>query len=245
VEIAARIFASAGNAGFAVADDAGVRGDPAFFRERPQSQDHAGGIAAGIGDQARLGNLIRIDFWNAVGGFAEPICVRRGQFVPGRECVRGAEAKGAAQIHDAEACIKQGRRDFRRNFMRRSEKRSTRAAGNDGLHGERSKWSFAPTAELRKEFRETFRAVGFAYVEDRRRKLGVAQKNARQLKAGVTGHTYDGDAARISHFTRSSIFLRRERQVFLFGVMMRTVSSPAMVPAISGNLAPSTAAASG
>src|SRR6266700_2143913 len=73
----------------------------------------------------------------------------------------------------------------------------------------------------------------------------MAQKNARELETGITGDAYNGDVARISHFTRASIFFWRASRDFLLGVMMRTVSSPAMVPEVSGNLAPSTAAARG
>src|ERR1700682_2697214 len=73
----------------------------------------------------------------------------------------------------------------------------------------------------------------------------MAQENARQLKTRVAGDTYYGELFRLSHFTSNSIFFCRDSRDFLFGVMIRTVSSPAMVPAVSGNLAPSTAAARG
>src|SRR5439155_795002 len=73
----------------------------------------------------------------------------------------------------------------------------------------------------------------------------MAEQEFRQLKAGVTGDTYDGDGFGRCHFSKASIFCWSAARVFLLAEMMRTVSSPAMVPAISGNLDASTAAASG
>src|SRR4029077_13369527 len=73
----------------------------------------------------------------------------------------------------------------------------------------------------------------------------MAQKNPRQFQTGVTGDSNDGDLAGVSHFTSASIFFCNDSRDFLLGVMIKTVSSPAMVPAISGNFAPSTGAARG
>src|SRR2546423_9940709 len=73
----------------------------------------------------------------------------------------------------------------------------------------------------------------------------MAEQELCQLKAGVTGDTYDGDGFRGRHFSKASIFCWSGARVFLLAVMMRTVSSPAIVPAISGNLDASTAAARG
>src|SRR5213594_4393805 len=73
----------------------------------------------------------------------------------------------------------------------------------------------------------------------------MAQKYPCQLETGVAGDSHNRDLAGISHFTRASIFFWRDSRVFLLGVMIRTVSSPAMVPAISVNFDASTAAAKG
>jgi len=125
------------------------------------------------------------------------------------------------------------------------KKRGTGAAGSDGVDQKGPERSFAPAAELWEKFGEAFRAVRFADVENRGLKRGVAQKNPRQLETAIAGDAYNRDLAGISHFTRASIFFWRDSRDFLLGVMINTVSSPAMVPAISGNLAPSTAAARG
>src|SRR5712664_4096741 len=71
----------------------------------------------------------------------------------------------------------------------------------------------------------------------------MAQKDPRQFQTGITGDTHDCDLSRVSHFKKASIFFCRDSRDFLLGVMISTVSSPAMVPAISGNFVPSTAAA--
>ena len=105
--------------------------------------------------------------------------------------------------------------------------------------------SLSPSAKLRKELGDAVGAARFPNVKGGGSDGGMAQENTRELEAGVSGDTYDGDLARISHFTRASIFFWRDSRVRLLGVMMRTVSSPAMVPAISGNFEASTAAASG
>src|SRR5438132_13651195 len=73
----------------------------------------------------------------------------------------------------------------------------------------------------------------------------MTQQNARQFQAAVPGRAHHPDLSRVPHFTRASIFLWRDSQVFLLVVMINTVSSPATVPATSANLAASTAAARG
>jgi hypothetical protein len=57
-----------------------------------------------------------------------------------------------------------------------------------------------------KKFGEAFRAVRFAYEEDRRLNSGVAKKKPRQLETGVAGDAHHRDLEGISHFTRASIF---------------------------------------
>ncbi len=57
VEVATGILACAAGAGLAVADDAGAAGDEAGFGEGAQCENDAGGVAAGIRDEARRGDL--------------------------------------------------------------------------------------------------------------------------------------------------------------------------------------------
>ena len=134
---------------------------------------------------------------------------------------------------------------FGGNFMWGCEKSGACSARSDGVDGERAQRRFTPSPKLREEFREALGALRIAQVKGGRGDIGVAQENSRQLQSCVAGDTYDGDLTGVSHFTRASIFFWRDSRVFLFGVMIKTVSSPAMVPAISGNCEPSTAAARG
>src|SRR5437764_418446 len=110
---------------------------------------------------------------------------------------------------------------------------------------ERPQRRFAPTAELGKAFGQAFRAVCIPNIKNRGLQRGVAQQDARQFQAAVACDAYNRDLSRVPHLTRASSFLWRDSRVFLLGVMIRMVSSPAMVPAISVNLAASTAAARG
>src|SRR5271167_1757945 len=117
--------------------------------------------------------------------------------------------------------------------------------GSDGVEGERTQRSLSPSAKLGEEFGDAVGTMRIANVKRGGSDSGMAEENAGKFKAGVPGDSHDSDLARISHFTRASIFFCRDSRVRLLGVMMRTVSSPAMVPAISGNFEPSTAAARG
>src|SRR5216683_1696905 len=255
VEIAAGVFARTTGTGFAVANDAAVRSDPSCLGERPQSKNHAGGIAAGIGNQASCRNLASVKFRNAIDSLGEPFGMGSGQLVPGCKSFRGAKTECAAQIHDAETRFDQRGSQFRRDLMRSGEKRRARAARSDGVNGKCAKRRFAPATELREKLGETLRPIRFAKVEGGRPDRRVTQKNPRQFETGIAGDTDDGDLASISHFTRgpeaagrltkASIFFWRESRDFLLGVMIKTVSSPAIVPAVSVNFAPSTAAARG
>src|SRR5439155_20564255 len=82
-------------------------------------------------------------------------------------------------------------------------------------------------------------------VKNRRCHDRMTQQTARIYQAAVTGRAHNIDLSRVPHFTRASIFLWTDSQVFLLVVMINTVSSPATVPATSANLAASTAAARG
>src|SRR5208282_5376008 len=73
LQIAPGIFACAAGTGFAIADDVLVWSDKTGFGERAQSEDDAGGVAAGIGDQAGFGDFFGIQFGKAVDSFAKVI----------------------------------------------------------------------------------------------------------------------------------------------------------------------------
>src|SRR6266851_3010173 len=244
MEVATGIFAGATGSGLAIAHNAAAGCDEASIGERPQGENDAGGIAAGVGEEAGLGNFRGIKLREAINGFTEPIGVRRGKLVPGGEGFGGAKAKSAAEIDDAETHLEESRCDFRGNFVRGGEKRGAGAAGFDLRNGEGAEGRFATAAELGKQFREALLAVGVAHVEGGRLDRGMTDEKARQLEAGVARYTHHSDVFGGSHFTSDSIFFCRDSRDLRSGVMIRTVSSPAMVPAVSGNLAASTEAAS-
>src|ERR1700688_242603 len=118
-------------------------------------------------------------------------------------------------------------------------------AGHYGLRGESLQRSVAASAQLREKFVQTLCALGIAHIERRSLYGRMAHQYSRELKAGVAGDDHHRDVIEISHFIKVSMRRCSDSRVFLFGVIISTVSSPAMVPAISGNFAPSTAAARG
>src|SRR5215470_11084869 len=129
--------------------------------------------------------------------------------------------------------------------MRSRKEYSTGVARSDGFDRKPAQRRFAPAAKLRETFGQAFCAVGIPDEESRSLDRRVAQQDARQLQAAIASDTNNSDLSRIFHFTRASIFVWRVSRVFLLGVMIKTVSSPAMVPAISENFDASTAAAKG
>src|SRR5713101_523303 len=92
VEIAARVFARAGGAGLAVADDGRTGSKQASLRKRPQGEDHACRVAARVRNQTSLGNLARINLGNTVDSLRKPFGVGRGKLVPRGESFRFAKA---------------------------------------------------------------------------------------------------------------------------------------------------------
>jgi hypothetical protein len=118
LQVATGLFACAAGAGLAVADHAAPVGDPIGLGERAERKNDTGGVAAGIGDEARFGDFGGVEFRKALDGFAEPIGVWRGQLVPGFEGFGVTEAKGAAEINDPDSGFHQHGSDFRRGFVR-------------------------------------------------------------------------------------------------------------------------------
>ena len=62
-------FAGAADSGLGVADDAVVEIDEAGLNEGSQGEDDGGGVAAGVGDEACVGDLVAVEFGAAVDGF--------------------------------------------------------------------------------------------------------------------------------------------------------------------------------
>ena len=84
VESGLRLAAAAGDAAFAVDDDASSR-DDAGPQQRREGKDGRGRIAAGIGDERGPGDHVAIELGKAVDGFAESA---RGRHAPGHTISR-------------------------------------------------------------------------------------------------------------------------------------------------------------
>jgi len=69
MQVAARLFAGTAGAGLAIADDVAPRSDDLGFGERTEREDHAGGVAAGIGDQARFCDFGGVQLGQTVSNF--------------------------------------------------------------------------------------------------------------------------------------------------------------------------------
>src|SRR5208337_1347189 len=141
--------------------------------------------------------------------------------------------------------IEQLRPYLGRDFVGRGEKSRACGIGRDRLEGKKLQRRLAPTAQLREKLGEALSALGIANIKGWPGNHGMAQKESGQLITRIAGDTNDSNVPGISHFTCASIFFWRDSRLLRLGVMIRTVSSPATVPAISGNFAPSTAAARG
>src|ERR1700686_1609826 len=245
LQVTARLLARTAGSGFAIANDRMSGGQESSLLQGPHGKNDAGGITTGIGDQLCGLDSLGVKLRQAIDRFAKTRSVRRGQLVPGSVGLGGSEAEGSAQINHAQPGVQEFRSEFSGYLMRRGQKGSSGGAAGNGFQRERLQRSLTPAAQLGKHFRKAMRPVGFSYIKSRLGNARMAQEQRRQLKTRIAGDTNDRNVAGISHFTWASIFFCRESRVLRLGVMIRTVSSPAMVPAISGNFAASTAAARG
>src|ERR1700693_2537153 len=129
--------------------------------------------------------------------------------------------------------------------MGSGQKRHACFAADDSIYRKCLQRGVATPAQLREKFVQTLYALGIAHVERRSLYGRMAHQYPRELKAGIARNTHHCDVIEISHFIKASMRRCSDSRDFLFDVMISTVSSPAIVPAISGNFAPSIAAASG
>lgn len=130
--------ARAGDAGFRVADDAGIEIDGAGVDEGAEGEVGSGGVAAGIGDEAGVLDGVAEELREAVGGFGKEL--RGGVFfgVPAFENVDCAEAEGAGEVHDFDADVEELGGKFHGDFGRSGKEGGGKARIFDGLdiHGQ-------------------------------------------------------------------------------------------------------------
>src|SRR5580704_336092 len=105
MQIAARIFAGTCYARFTVADNTLRRGDQPRGSEWFKSEDGAGGVATGIGNELCRSNLRRIKFRQTIDSFTETRSMGRGQFVPVRKCVGRGKPESTTKINDPKSSV--------------------------------------------------------------------------------------------------------------------------------------------
>ena len=122
MQLVAGLAARSGCAGFGIGNDPRSNVHPACLEQRRKRQDHGGGVASGIRDQARLGNRGRIKFRNAVNRLGQ--CVRGGVIKTVPVLVGGGvlQPESATQIHYAQAAFQKAWHDLVRGFVRSGEK---------------------------------------------------------------------------------------------------------------------------
>src|SRR5437588_3737558 len=164
--------------------------------------------------------------------------------------VRFAESPCAAEIDHAHAALHRLRHPLARNLMRRSKKQQINAARPQQLPGKRfeRKRAVAIAADLRVEIGERAGGALLARQQQRRFESWVAQQQARQFEAGISGSADHGSLNLGGGWRHSSTSRMRAsslRASRAAAVTIRMVSSPPMVPTISGQPSASMAAATG
>src|ERR1700719_5183489 len=71
MRLALWLFSRAAYARFAITNDPARRIDPVGFDERPQSENHRRRVAAGIRNEPRRGQRLRIQLWKPVHGLLQ------------------------------------------------------------------------------------------------------------------------------------------------------------------------------
>ena len=190
------LLARAGDAGLRIGNDSLLAVHDVRSQQRSQSKNHRSGIAAGIGHQSRAGKPVAIQLGKPVHRFLHEF--GRGDGILVMKVIDGAvlrlpQPPGAAQIHHAHAVGHRFRHQCARDFVRRGQKqqfdlapfqfrpgprlqRISAVAGNGGIHvGEIDLGhSLAGTLKHHRSFH-----------------AGMAQQNAGQFEAGISGRTQD------------------------------------------------------
>ncbi len=206
MQLALRLLARPRRARLAVANNAALARNPSGFDQRPQAQNHAGRIAAGVGHEPRTGQLVAIKLRQTVDGFFRQLARRRRQFVPVSKSFRIVEAERAAQVHHADASLQELRDHLERRFMGRSQERRARAAGSDRVHRKCFARGFAPAAQVRENVGQTLhRRRVFAQVKSWLLNSRVPKEQLGELEACIARCSDDGDPLRAVHRSKSSI----------------------------------------
>src|SRR5580704_14672934 len=158
--------------------------------------------------------------------------MRCGQLVPILECSGVAKPECAAQVHNSQARVEQLRRHFHGGLVWRRQERQSGAAFRNRLDGKGSARRLAPSAELRKKFCKAIHRFGaLTQIERWLADFWVSKQESRQLESSVAGCSNNGHPRGAIHRSiapnRCCTTLLAARD----GVITKTVSSPAIVPA--------------
>ena len=129
------------HAGFGVADDATGAIDHTGLHEGADGQIGGGGVTAGIGDQARVGDKPAAEFRQTVDRLGEKFGLGVGLLVPGCVVFGSAQPEGAAEIYDTCTGAKHDGSQFHGNF---------RGSGQENDGEPRLVYGFAGTGNARR-----------------------------------------------------------------------------------------------
>ncbi len=254
-----RRLSRAAHAALRVGNNAVIEIDEPRRDQRLQRQNDRRRVAAGIGNKLGAGNLLAMQLGHAIDSF----CLRgRGQF--GAVVLKGidgaigrfSQPPCSAQIDHADSALERLRHPLARLLVRRGEKQHIHAAFLQQLPGERLHLEIVDAVaagELGMNLGERNAAMReilalHAPGKDRRLALEMrmVQQKPRQLRAGVSGDSHNRCLGGFRH--DCNIVLSRAATSAAWRVsvqIIKTVSSPAMVPTTSGHSSRSRAAATG
>src|ERR1700682_4079988 len=130
--------------------------------------------------------------------------------------------------------------------MRRGKKHCPRTARGHGVDRKSLAGRFAPSPQAGKNLGQALHMRGtLAQIEGWFLNFRVPKEKLGQLEPCIARRSDYGDPLRGGHRSRASIRFWTAARAWREGVITRTVSSPAIVPATSLNFSASSAAASG
>ena len=119
--------AAAGNTGLAVDNDVGL--DNALLDHRGHSQDGAGGVAAGVGDQPGGRHVIAVQLGQAIDRFFQVGRVGVDHAVPLFVLVGPFQSKVGADVHNLDALFQDRNHRLGAGFVRQGREDQVQAPG--------------------------------------------------------------------------------------------------------------------
>ena len=197
-------FACAADAGFGVADDAVVEVDEMSLEQRSEREDDAGGVAAGVGNKARGGDLRAVEFGRAVDGFG--LQFRGGGGIGVVEVIDGAvlfavEPPGTREVDHTQAVGERVGDVLARLLVWRGEEEEINSFLFEELPviGEDAEGVGVGQAGelwLQAGERDVFRAGAAEQQRRRVREVRMVEQQAHEFAAGISADSRDRGAQR-------------------------------------------------